>query len=412
MAGAIVRLPNGDEYTFTVYKQVNNGEWTEATNHRKDWKEVAQLVAKQFYIKTEKRAFESADIFVSGNFSNIETKKRFAEKDVQLIKAEARYKEGAKTKTIAYNLCHDAHVSPPITPPKIQRQPRTATPKSNNITSKNHNNVKKTNNRPPVHALSNIKSTSVDVCRDGRCLDASVAEQILRDRGIDNPQENDRLQLAANLRINVAKKMINNQELDNDKEFIRALNESIQPIIDQYQNNKTTDSFSFLVDSLINKLIMNQRQGQVLQSDAFKNQFFEACKLLQTDADALTKDQKKILRQFYAEYITHKDAHGNMKEYLDSAFLYVLAKITPLSKSDKPYHCAVFSDDRYVAKYPPNVPLNKFFIFVSHDDGGLHYRMLEKTDKNTSKLINQEIKKDADEMKNSELINIIYNTYN
>lgn len=193
-----------------------------------------------------------------------------------------------------------------------------------------------------------IKVINVDAT--GQCLDKSVAYQILKKSNHALTQTNiDKF--ATQLREKAAVKMKEDIVLS-DEMFIAQLDYSISAI----PGEKPDDI----------KEILNTKD--------------------------YTLENKRKLANFYSEYITKKNEFGEMKNYLDSAFLYVLPLIIVHDK------CAVVQRGKIEAKYPTNAALNfNDWIFIEYN-GTNHYYAVNTDDQATRAFIEAKIAEHPNEV--------------
>jgi hypothetical protein len=233
--------------------------------------------------------------------------------------------------------------------------------------------TKRLSSKPIRKPKSSTTLKTIDRGGGGKCLGLSLAHQL----GVEDPEQFDEY-----LRTQAAEK-IKEDSMSDDREFMNALLFSLQSIDPSERD---------IVDHIITNLHSTPEETH-------------AATTAYGDGTA-TAEQKKLLRNFYAAYITYKSADtGPMKQNLDSAFLHVLPQI-PVRRTESDrigitqYKCAVFSGEPFVAKYPKDKALGDDFMFVYHDDHSLHYKSVDKRDRNTKDRIDQEKVKDIAAMKN------------
>jgi hypothetical protein len=219
--------------------------------------------------------------------------------------------------------------------------------------------ARKIEKKPKPSAIPKI---TVDA--SGRCLDMSIAYQILFQ--INPKLKPDDLSiegLADYLRTEAAVQ-INDDNRDKDVEFFNSLYSSIMeipafstnPIYSNKQKEASLKSVKALLD--------DSKIAEIKQI------------LEKKDYASLKSKEKKLLRTFYSQYITQKASDGKMNNYLDSAFLYVLPFINLQTHNNAlhgNYEYAVLQGDYLDAKYPQNTELQKQnTIFVLYN-GVNHY---------------------------------------
>jgi hypothetical protein len=225
--------------------------------------------------------------------------------------------------------------------------------------------ARKTEKKPKPSTLPTIQ---VDAA--GRCLDKSIAYQILlkTNRGM---KTNDPLieQLADYLRTEAAKQ-INDHGRDKDVLFFNSLCLSIKEIPAFSTNSNYTDKDR--TDSL-NSIKAIATDPEIEEIKQILNK---------SDYDSTPSKEKKLLREFYSKYTTQKGPDGKMSNYLDSAFLCVLPLID-LKKHDNTinahYQYAVLQGDALHAQYPQNSELRQNdAVFVLYN-GFNHYVAVDMT---------------------------------
>jgi hypothetical protein len=172
---------------------------------------------------------------------------------------------------------------------------------------------------------------TIEVDSNGRCMDKSLAYQILKMRNPDAKQNDPQIEAIANyLRSEVAKTIQESALLDTDDEFSRVLEASIENI-----------------------------PGE--------------------------KPKAMIEREFYAAHIQKQTT------FLDGAFLYVIPQIEVL-KEDKSrfpifYQCAVIQDGKLIARYPSKAEFDfESTLFIEYD-GKNHYRAVDLSNETTAALV-------------------------
>lgn len=204
----------------------------------------------------------------------------------------------------------------------------------------------------PENSLPEDKIPTIQVPDDGRCLDLSVAPLFISGNGsVDEKAELLRTSVSNELKGE-------NNRFDTNPSFLGLLKASIEAIPAFAQNDL--------------QLLQNQSQER-----------FQQIKTLLAK-EKLDSNEKKTLREFYAEYITEKGDDGKMKNMLDQAFLYILPQI------NSSWKIAVVSKDAITAVFPENAALNlQDWIFLYFDKK--HYERVNKENQEAIKKLNQMI---------------------
>jgi len=185
--------------------------------------------------------------------------------------------------------------------------------------------------------LPNIPAIEVD--SSGRCLDMSLAHQILGKSNLEITRES--LEGVATYLRRQVEAQLRTPARDGDEGFINNLCESIAAIPN-----------------------MSAEEPVIA--------------LVRGDRRDLTPENKTTLRTFYAEYITRPP----MNNYLDSAFLYVLPSI-PVDAPHQAafprgYQCAVLQEGVLRPyQYPNDAPLTKSDTLYVLYDGTIHYKAVD-----------------------------------
>jgi hypothetical protein len=192
-----------------------------------------------------------------------------------------------------------------------------------------------------------------DIDDSGRCLDFSLAYLMLKKAGKNDlmkAQSNHQqvIDLANQLRNDVAQKMLGTAELDQDLEFIHYLAVSIDSIPETQ---------------------LNDRMKKILKEQHYADTSTPEMRMRANNA-------RKEMREFYARYITQVDQSNKMTNHLGAAFLYVLPKIdvpqSVASTFTEGLCFAVVQGDRIIAKYPMNAELKEDWPFINYN-GVNHY---------------------------------------
>jgi hypothetical protein len=220
-------------------------------------------------------------------------------------------------------------------------------------------NPSKTTQRK-TSSLSTIPKVNVD--GTGRCLDKSLAYQILAKANPFLANNDSKIEEKADYLRTQAARIIKNDVIDTE-EFFNSLHSSIMAI--------PTFSIASRKD-LKNQSLASIQQLPSLLPDPNKRVIEIQRILAKKDYASTLPDERQTLRTFYSEYILQVDPiTGKMNNYLDSAFLYVLPQIPIEGKTD--YQYAVLMGNRLQARYPNDIEFkidNSIFVLYNGLD---HY---------------------------------------
>ena len=224
----------------------------------------------------------------------------------------------------------------------------------------------------------------------GRCLDKSLAYQILKKQNSIEPMQIELTNLANELRTKAADKIENDNELDQDPVFLSSLRSSILniPAFSNESRYATPDGQALKEGSktIVTTHLLNNNPSE-----------FDTIKTILSinDVRTYTPGQKRKLRKLYSDYITH----GSKDNYLDSAFLYVLPKIKDISSFPNGLKCALFNGNN-LHQYPEHIELTPGdWLYVVYN-GVNHYDAVDMSVEGrtvVSQIIAQEKKKLLDE---------------
>lgn len=233
----------------------------------------------------------------------------------------------------------------------------------------------------------NIPIQTID--SNGRCLDMSIAYQILKKRypqvtdhnTLMDPKYQVELKNIANqLRIQAALQ-IDDDGKNKDCNFFHTLKTSIQDIPAFSKDRKYND----IRQSNIIKI-------KELFNSANKDNDFENIKaIIEKDFTITSPKERKQLRSFYAKYILQKATGSQeMDNYLDSAFLYVLQSIKTIPECPQGIHCAVLGVNNTILPFS-HEELTGDCIFISRTDPNiaLHYDAVDTFNSSTKATLEQ-----------------------
>jgi len=329
---AIVRV-QGQTYRFKISEGTGTG-WEDVTSLT-DWTILAKHVTELFLAHLDTSSIDKGELIVQ------ET----AARTLSFVSAYA--KSGSREQEIQGE--RDFHSLPIMQQRAVERKlgeiandfaairPLSSAPLSH----------LESDSRRPIP--TNIRGT--DINHSGRCLDASLAYQMLKKAGKKDLLKGNKVtvyEVAEALRETVAQKIRNDKSLDRNMLFMQQLRNSLQNIpIDDFPKKSTY-----------------QKIQAIARQDA-----------------PLSPKQKEILRRAYASYITTRTSSGIMEKYLDAAFLAALPliEVTPSLHARFPqgFRCAVIQNNRLLAKYPEDAPLSlKGWLFVNYQ-GENHYDAID-----------------------------------
>lgn len=208
--------------------------------------------------------------------------------------------------------------------------------------------------------------TTINVDSSGRCLDKSLAYQILKKVPQLNqePQPNQITAVAEELRKTAANYIRNTPALNDDMLFMcnlqLAIQHAVEPSFDNQQGLPLPDG--------INAILAN----------------IEAAPQGMNAADAQAKTR---LREYYASLIVSENGQPT-NNFLDHAFLLAL-QMAPLPASLQQYlpqglRIAVIQGSRLYSKYPQSEEIVDLadWLFVNYD-GTLHFKAVKMTEEAT-----------------------------
>jgi hypothetical protein len=182
---------------------------------------------------------------------------------------------------------------------------------------------------------------TIEVDATGQCLDKSIAYQIMKKQGIENPKAPDQQgnleTMARKFRTDTAKYIRNTITLNDDVEFMLLLTASIGDMTESVPDN-------------IREIV---RQGTHESSDS---------------GEALSA--KNALRQFYANHIEKASS------YLDKPFLFALTKLKP------DLNVVVMRGTEIQMKFPLNEPLDINKTMFINYNGLVHHKAIDMNNEN------------------------------
>ncbi len=329
----------GSKYKFTVLEKKENKISEDS------WKVIAKEAAKIALNLINEKTLYKATVVLSGISDNPNSS---IEPNIGVKEVKVKKKESSKFKKLKINSN------------KIDENIKRICEEL-----KNPGSTKKTDKASSI--------PKIKIADDGKCLDRSIAYQILakENPNVGMKTNDERIsQLADDLRTQVANKIQNDQICDTEEFFNLYLLPSIRTIPafsdeDRYKNEN-------------GKTIKEQSKTSILQLVGENHEFDEIQAMLKGSYNTSNQDERKKLRDFYAQFITQTDVNNknSRNNYLDSAFLYVLAYV---EVNGKKHEYAILSENKLQAgkelleKFPKHTELkadNTIFVLYNGDN---HY---------------------------------------
>lgn len=329
---------DGEKYEFSIstYRGTNadgTAKWKKV-NSGEDWQAIAMEAAKIFQASAG-CSFEDASIVLAGDFQNI-TLNEFRETPVTVKTATVRYKESEddeewKEKTLNSQVqsvaFKELNTIIPQAFSSIQAKPV-----------------------PIVNRARNIPIKTIDA--HGRCLDMSIAYQIMRKKYPNYSHEDimghehyGELEAVADMLRVRAAKLIRNKAIANDEDFFHQLHFSISaiPAFAAPTDKQYSDAEKF-------QSIQQVKQQLQVDADNKFNALQAALNRAKNQESAhIAPADKKLLQEFYANYIVERVPNGYANQgkyfnYLDSAFLHVLTNDTQNLLNGMSIKCAIIAN--------------------------------------------------------------------